>query len=314
MPQTVVVAFGGNAITRPGQKGTFEEQKTNVQETCRQLVELVRQGYRLILTHGNGPQVGNLLIKNELARDVVPAMPLDVLVANTQASIGYIIQQCLSFELARQGLKVPVVSLVTQVVVDPGDPAFYNPTKPIGPFYSEEEAKRLAKEKGYKVVEDSNRGWRRVVPSPQPLEIVEKEAIKALVEAGVIVIAAGGGGIPVALRPDGSLEGVEAVIDKDRAARLLANEVGAEILFLLTEVDQVYLDYGRPTQRPVRRLTVAEAKKYLQEGQFPPGSMGPKIEAAISFVEGGGERAIIGSLARAAEAIAGTSGTAIVAA
>lgn len=314
MPQTVVIAFGGNAIIRPGQKGTFEEQKANVQETCRQLVDLVCQGYRLILTHGNGPQVGNILIKNELAQEVVPAMPLDVLVADTQASIGYIIQQSLSFELARRGLKVPVVSVITQTLVDPEDPAFSNPTKPIGPFYSEEEAKKLAQEKGCKVVEDSNRGWRRVVPSPQPLEIIEKEAIKALVEAGVIVIAAGGGGIPVVRRPDGSLEGVEAVIDKDRAARLLANEVGAEILFLLTEVDQVYLDYGRPTQRPLHKLTVEEAKKYLKEGQFPPGSMGPKIEAAISFVEGGGQKAVIGSLARAAEAIAGTSGTTIVAA
>lgn len=314
MPQTVVIAFGGNAIIRPGQKGTFEEQKANVQETCRQLVDLVGQGYRLILTHGNGPQVGNILIKNELAQEVVPAMPLDVLVADTQASIGYIIQQSLSFELARRGLKVPVVSVITQTLVDPEDPAFSNPTKPIGPFYSEEEAKKLAQEKGCKVVEDSNRGWRRVVPSPQPLEIIEKEAIKALVEAGVIVIAAGGGGIPVVRRPDGSLEGVEAVIDKDRAARLLANEVGAEILFLLTEVDQVYLDYGRPTQRPLHKLTVEEAKKYLKEGQFPPGSMGPKIEAAISFVEGGGQKAVIGSLARAAEAIAGTSGTTIVAA
>jgi len=314
MPQTVVVAFGGNAIIRPGQKGTFEEQKANVQETCRQLVDLVGQGYRLILTHGNGPQVGNILIKNELAREVVPAMPLDVLVADTQGSIGYIIQQSLSFELARRGLKVPVVSVITQTLVDPEDPAFSNPTKPIGPFYSEEEAKKLAQEKGCKVVEDSNRGWRRVVPSPQPLEIIEREAIKALVEAGVIVIAAGGGGIPVVRRPDGSLEGVEAVIDKDRAARLLANEVGAEILFLLTEVDQVYLDYGRPTQRPLHKLTVEEAKKYLKEGQFPPGSMGPKIEAAISFVEGGGQKAVIGSLARAAEAIRGISGTTIVAA
>lgn len=310
----IVVAFGGNAITLPGQKGTFEEQKANVQKTCRQLVDLVCQGYGLILTHGNGPQVGNLVIKDELAWEVVPAMPLDVLGAMTQASIGYMIQQCLGFELARRGIKVPVVSLVTQVIVDPGDPAFDNPTKPIGPFYTREEAKKLAAERGYKVVEDSNRGWRRVVPSPQPLKIVEREAIKALVEAGVIVIAAGGGGIPVALRPDASLEGVEAVIDKDKTASLLANGVGAEILFLLTEVDQVYLDYGRPTQRPVRRLTVAEARQYLGEGQFPPGSMGPKIEAAISFVEGGGEKAIIGSLARVAEAIAGISGTAIVAA
>ncbi|MGB9660836.1 MAG: carbamate kinase [Moorellaceae bacterium] len=313
MAKTVVLAFGGNAIVRPGQKGTYEEQKANIQDTCRQVVDLVREGYRLVITHGNGPQVGSILIKNELAKDVVPAMPLDVLVSNTQASIGYMIQQSLGYELQRAGLNTPVVSLVTQVVVDPGDPAFQNPTKPIGPFYTEEEARKLAAEKGYKVVEDSHRGWRRVVPSPRPLEIIEKEAIKALVQAGIIVVAAGGGGIPVVRRPDGSLGGVEAVIDKDRAARLLANEVGADVLFLLTEVEQVYLDFGRPSQRAVARLTVAEAKKYLAEGQFPPGSMGPKVEAAISFVEAGGEKAIIGSLSRAAAAVSGKSGTAIVA-
>ncbi|MBE3580529.1 MAG: carbamate kinase [Thermoanaerobacteraceae bacterium] len=313
MAKTVVLAFGGNAIIRPGQKGTYEEQKANIQETCRQLVDLVRDGYRLVLTHGNGPQVGNILIKNEVAKDVVPPMPLDVLVSDTQASIGYIIQQTLSYELARAGLKVPTVSIVTQVVVDPSDPAFQNPTKPIGPFYSEQEARKLMEEKGYQMVEDSNRGWRRVVPSPKPLEIVEKEAVKALLQAGIIVVAAGGGGIPVVRKPDGSLEGVEAVIDKDRAARLLASEVGAEFLFLLTEVEQVYLDFGKPTQRAVSRLTVEEAKKYLAEGQFPPGSMGPKIEAAISFVEAGGEKAIIGSLSKAAAAVAGRSGTAVVA-
>lgn len=313
MAKTVVLAFGGNAIVRPGQKGTYEEQKANIQDTCRQVVDLVRAGYRLVITHGNGPQVGSILIKNELAKDVVPAMPLDVLVSNTQASIGYMIQQSLGYELQRAGLNIPVVSLVTQVVVDPGDPAFQNPTKPIGPFYTEEEARRLAAEKGYKVVEDSHRGWRRVVPSPQPLEIIEKEAIKALIHAGIIVVAAGGGGIPVVRRPDGSLGGVEAVIDKDRAARLLASEVGADVLFLLTEVEQVYLDFGRPSQRAVARLTVAEAKKYLAEGQFPPGSMGPKVEAAISFVEAGGEKAIIGSLSQAAAAVSGKSGTAIVA-
>ncbi|HBT47043.1 MAG TPA: carbamate kinase [Peptococcaceae bacterium] len=313
MAKTVVLAFGGNAIIRPGQKGTYEEQRANIQETCRQLVDLVREGYRLVLTHGNGPQVGNILIKNELAKDVVPPMPLDVLVSDTQASIGYIIQQCLSYELARTGLKVPVVSVVTQVVVDEADPAFHNPTKPIGPFYSEEEARKLMAEKGYRMVEDSNRGWRRVVPSPKPLEIVEKEAVKALLQAGIIVVAAGGGGIPVVRQPDGSLKGVEAVIDKDRAARLLASEVGAEFFFLLTEVEQVYLDFGKPTQRAVSRLTVEEAKKYLAEGQFPPGSMGPKIEAAISFVEAGGGKAIIGSLSKAADALAGRSGTAVVA-
>ncbi|QGP91177.1 Carbamate kinase 1 [Neomoorella glycerini] len=313
MPQTVVMAFGGNAITRPGEKGTFAEQKANVAVTCRQLGDLVRNGYRLVLTHGNGPQVGNLLIKNELAKDIVPAMPLDVLVSNTQGSIGYAIQQVLGYELARQGLQVPVAAVITQVVVAADDPAFQNPTKPVGPFYSEEEAQKLMQERGYRMAEDSNRGWRRVVPSPKPLEIIEKEAIKALTMAGVIVVAAGGGGIPVVRRPDGSLAGVEAVIDKDRAATILASQVGADVLFLLTDVERVCLDYGRPTQREVEELTASEARRYLAEGQFPPGSMGPKVEAAIAFVEAGGEKAIIGSLARAAEAVAGRSGTRIVA-
>lgn len=313
MSRTVVMAFGGNAITRPGERGTFAEQKANVTATCRQLVDLVREGYRLVLTHGNGPQVGNMLIKNEMAKDVVPAMPLDVLVSNTQGSIGYAIQQALGYELASRGLKVPVVSIVTQVVVATDDPAFQNPTKPVGPFYSQEEAFKLMQERGYRMVEDSHRGWRRVVPSPKPLEIIERDAIKALTRAGIIVVAAGGGGIPVVRREDGSLDGVEAVIDKDRAATILASQVEAEVLFLLTDVERVCLDYGLPTQREVERLTVGEARRYLAEGQFPPGSMGPKIEAAIAFVEAGGEKAIIGSLARAAEAVAGRSGTEIVA-
>ncbi|AOQ24906.1 Carbamate kinase 1 [Moorella thermoacetica] len=313
MPRTVVMAFGGNAITRPGEKGTFAEQKANVAATCRQLVDLVREGYRLVLTHGNGPQVGNMLIKNEIAKDIVPAMPLDVLVSNTQGSIGYAIQQALGYELACHGLKVPVASIVTQVVVAADDPAFQNPTKPVGPFYSQEEAVKLMKERGYRMVEDSHRGWRRVVPSPRPLEIIEREAIKALIRAGIIVVAAGGGGIPVVRRDDGSLAGVEAVIDKDRAATILASQVEAEVLFLLTDVERVCLDYGLPTQREVERLTVSEARRYLAEGQFPPGSMGPKVEAAIAFVEAGGEKAIIGSLARAAEAVAGRSGTEVVA-
>lgn len=313
MPRTVVMAFGGNAITRPGEKGTFAEQKANVTATCRQLVDLVREGYRLVLTHGNGPQVGNMLIKNEMAKDVVPAMPLDVLVSNTQGSIGYAIQQALGYELASHGLKIPVVSIVTQVVVAADDPAFQNPTKPVGPFYSQEEAIKLMQERGYRMVEDSHRGWRRVVPSPKPLEIIEREAIKVLTRAGIIVVAAGGGGIPVVRMDDGSLLGVEAVIDKDRAATILASQVEAEVLFLLTDVERVCLDYGLPTQREVERLTVSEARRYLAEGQFPPGSMGPKVEAAVAFVEAGGEKAIIGSLARATEAVAGRSGTEVVA-
>jgi carbamate kinase len=317
MPGTIVVAFGGNAIIRPGQKGTFEEQKANIASTCKYLINLIKEGYRLVLTHGNGPQVGNILLKNEMFHELVPPMPLDVIGSETQGYIGYAIQQVLGYELFKNGLDIPVATVITQTVVNGDDPAFQNPTKPVGPFYTEAKAKKLMEERGYRMVEDSHRGWRRVVPSPKPLEIIEWASIKSLVEAGTIVIAAGGGGIPVVRKEDGRLEGVEAVIDKDLAATILAKQVKADMLFLLTEVERVYLDYGLPTQREVARLTAAEAKRYLEEGQFPPGSMGPKIQAAINFVTNGGQgkkerRAIIGSLAKAAEAVAGTSGTEII--
>lgn len=313
MGKTIVIAFGGNAITKAGQRGTFQEQQANIKETVNHLVGLIKAGHRLVLTHGNGPQVGNLLIKNELSKSVVPAMPLDVCVSNTQGSLGYALQQELTNALAQEGLKVPVATIVTRVQVSPDDPAFTNPTKPVGPFYTEDEAKKLTAEKGYTMIEDSGRGWRRVVPSPFPLQILEKDAIRSLLEAGVVVIAAGGGGIPVCLNETGGYSGVEAVIDKDLAGQQLAQDVGADTFVLLTGVSRVAINFGKPNQKELDTITVAEGRQYQQEGHFPPGSMGPKMEAALLFVEKGGEKSVIAALEEIGEALEGRTGTAIVA-
>ncbi|MGB9661094.1 MAG: carbamate kinase [Moorellaceae bacterium] len=242
--QTLVLALGGNAITKAGERGTFPEQLRNIAQAVDSLAELVVAGYKVLITHGNGPQVGNLLIKNELAKHVVPPMPLDVCVANTQGSLGYGIQQQLRNALQERGWQKEVVTFVTQVVVDPHDPAFRHPTKPVGPFYTAEEARELEKSKGYHLVEDSGRGWRRVVASPRPLEIVEKLAIRKALDEGVIVIAAGGGGIPVIRDAKGRLTGVEGVIDKDLAAARLALDVQADVLLILTGVRKVALNFG----------------------------------------------------------------------
>jgi carbamate kinase len=264
------------------------------------------------VTHGNGPQVGNILIQNEEAGRLVPAMPLDVCGAESQGQIGYMIQQLLHNRLRGLGIDKPVVTLVTQVVVDPDDPAFKKPTKPVGPFYSKEQAEQLAPAKGWVMKEAGAKGWRRVVPSPQPKAIWERDSVRALIASGAIVIASGGGGIPV--REDqGRLSGIEAVIDKDLAGERLAHDVGADILIILTDVEQAALNYGTPDQVNLSRLTAAEVERYAREGHFKAGSMGPKIEAARRFVAGGGERAIITSLHRAVEALAGTAGTTVVA-
>lgn len=312
MKETLVIALGGNAILQPGQKGTFEEQIENVKITCKGIADLIEKGYRVVLTHGNGPQVGNILIQQEEGKTKVPAMPLDVCGAQSQGLIGYMFQQSLSNELSRRGLGKTVVSLITQTVVDPEDPAFRNPSKPVGPFYTQEEAKRLAEEKGYVVKEDAGRGYRRVVPSPDPKTIVESKAIKALVEAGVIVICTGGGGIPVRLsvrEGTSEISGVEAVIDKDLGAERLAHEVKADLLMILTDVEVVYLNYKEPNQRALREVTVAQAKEFLAEGHFRAGSMEPKVKAAIRFMENGGKRAIISSLEKLNEALEGKTGT-----
>ncbi|MCX7780747.1 MAG: carbamate kinase [Negativicutes bacterium] len=311
MSKTIVLALGGNAITKAKEKGTRDEQWSNIQSTCRHIVELVKQGHRVIITHGNGPQVGNLLLKNEIAKDVVPPMPLDVCVSNTQGSLGYAISQTLGKYLADAGMDIPVAAIITQVVVNPDDPAFANPTKFIGPFFTETEAREIMAAKGHIMKEDSGRGWRRVVPSPEPQEIVEAKTIKLLLDAGAIVVAAGGGGIPVVRTPQG-LKGVEAVIDKDMAGQLLASQVGADAFFLLTEVERVCIHFGKPEQRELTHMTVAEARAYQAEGHFPPGSMGPKVEAAIRFACSAlGRQAFIVALEKANLAFSGESGTLI---
>lgn len=306
-----VVAIGGNAIYPKGIRGTAEEQLAIARRTCKHLLVLVREGYHLLLTHGNGPQVGNILLRMEMSRKEVEPLPMDFCGAQTQGEIGYLIQQSLLNRLREHGLERPVVSLVTQVEVDPKDPAFQNPTKPVGPFYSEAEAQALRKERGWIILQDAGRGFRRVVPSPRPIAIVEREAVEKLVSLGAIVITAGGGGIPVVRR--GKLyQGVEAVIDKDLASSVLARSVKAGLFILLTAVERVCLDFGTPKERPLSRLTASQARRYLGEGQFPPGSMGPKIEAAIDYLEAGGEFVVITSLEKVLEALRGRTGTHIV--
>jgi len=308
----VVVALGGNAILQPGQRGTFEEQMKNVHLTCEQLAHMVESGkYKIVVTHGNGPQVGNILLQNEVGKDVAAPMPLYVCGAESQGLIGYMIQQNLTNLFAAKGRPdIPVATIVTQVVVDKNDPAFANPTKPVGPFYKADEAKRLHDEKGYDVKEDAGRGWRRVVASPDPVEIFEKTAIRQLVDARTIVIASGGGGIPV-VRENGGLRGVDAVIDKDLAGERLAADVGASIFMILTDIEQVKLHYKTPQEKALSTMTVAEAKKYSAEGHFAKGSMEPKVRAAIRFIESGGEKAIITSLTKATDALDGKAGTTI---
>jgi carbamate kinase len=308
----VLVSLGGNAILKHGQKGTAEEQAVNVQNTAKHLVALLRRGERIALTHGNGPQVGNILLQNEIAKLTLPPMPLDVCGAESQGMIGYMLQRALRSELESGGPKLAVVTIVSQTLVDAADPAFRNPTKPVGPFYSANEAKQLRESKGWYVVNDSGRGYRRVVPSPIPLDILEKETIIRLFETGTVVISVGGGGVPVIREKNGTIRGVEAVLDKDRTAALLAKTLGVETLLVLTDVEKVFVNYGKPDQRALDRVTVQECKKYLSEGQFPEGSMGPKIESAVSFLSGSpGRRVVIASLEMAEEALKGTAGTTI---
>ena len=307
-----VIALGGNAILQPGQKGAFEEQMANVRVTCEQFVRMVLSGkYKIIVTHGNGPQVGNILLQNEMGKTVAAPMPLDVCGAESQGLIGYMIQQTLHNLLSEHGRSdIPIATLVTQVVVDENDPAFQNPTKPVGPFYDETQARELAQDKGYHVKEDAGRGWRRVVPSPDPIEILEKEAIRQLVEARTIVIASGGGGIPV-IRKNGRLLGVEAVIDKDLAGQRLAADVKARIFLILTDVEQVKLGYKTAQEKGLSHVTLEDIERYYAEGHFARGSMEPKVRAAIRFIMSGGERAIIASLDQAMDALEGKAGTTI---
>lgn len=309
----ILIALGGNAILKRTSGGTAEEQLADIRRTSKQLVELLLAGHRIAVTHGNGPQVGDILLKNDLARATLPPMPLDVCVAETQGMIGYMLQQSFYNEMKSSGLELPVATVLTQTVVDPNDPAFKNPTKPIGPFYSAAEASKLKKAKGWSIVNDSGRGYRRVVPSPNPVSIVEEKVIKEMFNSGTIIIAVGGGGIPVIRdHNSGSLHGTEAVIDKDLSASLLATTLGVDVLLILTDVDGVFMNYGESNQRLLTRMNVEECMRYLGQGIFPAGSMGPKVEASLRFVVSGGKAAIIASLERAKDAIEGKTGTTIV--
>jgi len=311
----VVAALGGNAILQPGQKGTYEEQLLNVRASAKNLAKMIMSGnYQVIITHGNGPQVGAILLQNDAGQTMfkVPAMPMDVCGAESQGLIGYMIQQSMQDIFIDGGRPdIPIATLVTRVLVDKNDQAFKNPTKPVGSFYTEEQAKQIAKEKNWTVISDAGRGWRRVVPSPDPKEIVEKTAINSMVEAHIVPIVCGGGGIPV-IEKDGKYKGVEAVIDKDLAGERVAEAIDANVLLILTDVNGAAVNYKKPDERWLRKISVAEAKKYLAEGQFAKGSMGPKMTAAIRFIEYGGKRAIITSLDKAYEAIEGETGTEVV--
>jgi len=312
MHKRVLVALGGNAIKKAEELGTYEEQLRNIYKTCIELTKIIEMGYDIVITHGNGPQIGNLLIQQEAAAKEVPPQPLDVLGAMTQGHIGYLIQRTLKNIFKKRGLKKEVATIITQVEVDKNDPAFKNPTKPIGPFYDEKEAEEKIRMGMIirKVKVGEGKTYRRVVPSPEPIRILEGKVIKKLVDEGIIVIASGGGGIPVTLEND-EYTGVEAVIDKDLASEKLAEIINADILLILTDVEKVKLNFGKPDEVDIDEMTIEEAKRYYEEGHFPPGSMGPKIQACIRFIEWGGELAIITSLEKAAEALEGKTGTRI---
>jgi carbamate kinase len=309
--KTMLIAVGGNSLIRAGEKGTVAEQLANARRTAAAIVGLIRRGYRLVITHGNGPQVGAALLRSASAADQVPEQSLDVCGASTQGEIGYLLSQSLVRELNAAGLKVPVAALVTQAVVSQDDPAMLHPSKPVGPFYSRAEAEERRRLFGWQIVEDAARGYRRVVPSPEPIEILELPVIRRLVDDGVLVVACGGGGIPV-VREQGQFRGVDAVIDKDRASALLAAQLNVDVFAISTDTDYVYLDYKKPGQRPLRLLTASEIEAYHKEGHFPPGSMGPKVESVLRFLRTGGKEAIITTYENLCDALDGGAGTRIV--
>jgi carbamate kinase len=309
--KSMLIAVGGNSLIRSGEKGTVAEQLANARRTAAAILGLIRAGYHLVITHGNGPQVGAQLLRSERASDQVPGQTLDVCGASSQGEIGYLLMQALSDELAAAGLKTPVVSLVTQTIVSRDDPAMQHPTKPIGPFYSRSDAEDRHRRLGWQIVEDAARGYRRVVPSPEPIEIVEFAIIRRLMDEGVLVVACGGGGIPV-VSTNGALSGVEAVIDKDRASALLAAQLRVDVFAISTDTDYVYLDYKKPTQRPLTRVTLSEMQAHYDAGHFPPGNMGPKIESALRFLLAGGKEVVITSYSHLCDAVAGAAGTHIV--
>ena len=289
----IVVAIGGNALIKDGQEGNIYQQFANSRETCDHIVKLVKMGYDLVLTHGNGPQVGNALLRHERARDRIPPYPLGVCVAETVGSMGYMLQQTMQNTLKKEGIEKSSVCIITQVLVDNSDPAFKRPTKPVGQFFTLEQIRPMREKDGWEVVEDAGRGWRRVVPSPIPKKIIETDMIRQMLEQGHIVIAGGGGGLPVVVLENGLLDGREAVVDKDYASSCLASELGCERFVILTGVSKVCINYKKKDQKELDTMTLSEAKRYLEECQFPQGSMGPKVQAAIDFIERGGKEVII---------------------
>ncbi len=305
--EKIVIAVGGNALQRPGDKGTAEEQMKRAQETAES-ISWIFEDYEVALTHGNGPQVGAILLQNEQAKDIVPQMPLDVCGAESQGMIGYMLEQGFNNAIKSRKINRDIITMLTRVEVDENDPAFRNPSKPIGPFYTRFQAQEIIREKGWRMVEDSGRGWRRVVPSPEPLKIIEKDAILELMEAGFIVIAVGGGGIPV-IRKNGNIIGVEGVIDKDLGAATLGKDINAKELIILTAVDRVFLNYGKENQKAIDRINVKKLTEYYNQGHFKPGSMGPKILAALKFISYGGRRVLITSPEAMKDAFEEKSGT-----
>ncbi len=308
--ELIVIALGGNALIKSGQKGTVYEQFANTREALDGVVKLVEKGHNVVLTHGNGPQVGNIVIRTEAALDKAYDVPLGVAVAESEGEIGYMVQQTLKNKLRARGIEKGVVTVLTQALADKNDPQLKSPSKPIGPFYSKKEIERV-KERGIQTVEDAGRGYRRVVPSPVPLDIIEKNAVKALIESGIIVIAAGGGGMPVYLDEKGNLEGIDGVVDKDFATAVLAEKIGAKTMVILTSVEKAYLNFNSPNQRPLDKISVEEAKKFVEEGHFAKGSMLPKIKASVQFLERGGEKVVISSIGKLEEAMQGKTGTTI---
>jgi carbamate kinase len=305
----VLVAMGGHAFIQRGEKGDIRDHVHNAEAICGSLMTLIERDYNLVVTHGNGPQVGNLLLQNELTRDNVASMPLDVLVANTEGFLGYVLQQALLNHLRRREIKRYVVTMITQVLVERDDAAFQSPSKPIGPFLTREQAQERRDRLGWRIIEDSGRGWRRLVASPRPVRVVQRLMIRDSARAGHIVVACGGGGIPIIRNQDNDYEGIEAVIDKDLTSSVLAAEIGSELLIILTDVPQVYVHYGKPDQKPLGAVTLEEIEALQAAGHFARGSMGPKVEAIVNFLRGGGKRGLITSPARLADAMDGRAGT-----
>lgn len=307
--KTAVVAVGGNSLIKPGEKGTFEEQYNAVVDTVENVIKLIHEGFRVVITHGNGPQVGNILIQSEAAKNIVPTIPMDIAGAFTQGGLGYMISQVIKNHLVEHKYNTDVATIVTQVLVDKNDPAFKNPTKPVGPFYkNREELNDKIEKEGWVVIEDAGRGFRRVVASPKPLDILEKKVIKDLIENDVIVIAVGGGGIPV-VNDNGKFKGVAAVIDKDFASSLLATEIKADYFIISTGVEKVAINFNKPDMKLIDKMNIKECKQYISEGHFAKGSMLPKIEASMKFLENGGKNVIITSPEKIFDAVNGKTGT-----